>query len=172
VITSSAPRFASNEDLERVSLLLNQRMLKTRRMERELAWLQETLNAERNARRRGDVPTVEPHNRDATTPPQDDGRIGRFIHRVVWAVLALGPLRPALEPSTFGRFLLVLAAMSLAYNGVHLTVSVVQLVGDMIEGRRQLHIARRLPESELVQWHRDLRLRECHRASSVSDFAR
>ena len=47
VVTLAVPRYETTDDAERVSNLLNARMSATRKMERELAWLEQSLEARR-----------------------------------------------------------------------------------------------------------------------------
>ena len=157
VITLSAPRFASTEDASRVCLLLNKRMELTRRMERELAWLDaqlaaSSLDAEAAAKRRKQAWA------DEKNP---------FLRYILVAnaaaLLALGPFRVTLEASGMGALMLVLAVMTLGLSVSTVVEHVYRSIREMIEARRLLRVAKRLPEEDLVPFVRAVRLRDYQR---------
>lgn len=153
VITQAVPRYSSDEDAERVSTLLNAHMAASRRMERELAWLEDSLESAGEVERRS-------VRRTASPPPVNERRKNHDVAIGVTCLFILGPLSSLLEDSLLGNILLLLAFVKLCHFAVGLIANARQWFLELRSARADVRALREMSEPEIIRWSRAVRLHE------------
>ena len=161
VITQAVPRYSSNEDAEKVSTLLNTRMAATRRMERELAWLEESIESTEDLERRKARSAPPSRPVAATCDPKRNHNVAIGVA----CLLAQGPLLGLLKDSVLGGILLVLSFAKLCHFAVLLLGNARQWFAEIRTARDDLRSLRQMSEPELIRWGRAVRLHEYHRSA-------